>query len=283
MFETLFGGALAIIVVYFLLRAFGVSNYWRGVISGVVPVIGYLGLSTSNWPGGDVISMHMAVYLATATVLTVIGARKRGETRRLHWGPKVIIIFFLALFLIDGALLVISGQGVPAAVAKWMLPPAKKTSHTAHTAFPGVVPHGEEAAKSINQFLANTNKQNKLGWTVSVAGLEKIVQGHQASIAVTARGADGQPLRGALSAMALLRPGMAQAEQILDMVETEPGVYRTRITVVQPGLWLAAVRLQHANDRYEAQQQFDVSATTLSPTLPQRGREQSSPLPPGEG
>jgi len=261
MFETLFGGALAIIVVYFLLRAFGVSNYWRGVISGVVPVIGYLALSTSNWPGGDVISMHMAVYLATATVLTVIGARKQGETKRLHWGPKVIIVFFLVLFVIDGTLLVVSGQGVPQAVAKWMLPPAKKTSHAAHTAFSGVVPHGEEAAKSINQFLANTDKQDKLGWQVSVAGLEKIIQGRQASVAVTARGADGQPLRGAVTAMALLRPGMAQPAQILDLVEMEPGVYRSPITVAQSGLWLAAIRLQRTNERYEVQQQLDVSAT----------------------
>lgn len=261
MFETLFGGALAIIALYFLLRAFGVSNYWRGVISGIVPVIGYLGLSTSNWPGGDVISMHMAVYLATATVLTVIGARKRGETKRLHWGPKVIIIFFLALFVIDGTLLVVSGQGVPPVVAKWLLPPAKKTSHAAHTAFSGVVPHGEEAAKSINQFLASTDKQNKLGWNVSVAGLQEITQGRQAGVAVTVKGADGQPLRGAVAAMALLRPGTAKPEQVLDLVEAEPGIYRARIAVAQPGLLLAAIRLQRANERYEVQQQLDVSAT----------------------
>lgn len=261
LFETLFGGALAIVVLYFLLRAFGVSNYWRGVISGVVPVIGYLGLSTSNWPGGDVISMHMAVYLATATVLTVIGARKAGETKRLHWGPRIIIIFFLVLFVIDGTLLVVSGQGVPQAVAKWMLPPAKKTAHTAHTAFSGVVPHGEEAAKSINQFLANSDKQNKLGWNVSVAGLEKIAQLRQVRVAVTAKDAAGQPLHGAVAAMALLRPGVAKAEQILDLAETEPGLYSTQMTVPQPGLWLAAIRLQRMSDRYEIQQHVDVSAT----------------------
>jgi len=261
MFETLFGGALVIIVLYFLLRAFGVSNYWRGVISGVVPVIGYLGLSTANWPGGDVISMHMAVYLATATVLTVVGARQRGEAKRLHWGPKLIIGFFLVLFVIDGTLLVVSGQGVPQAVAKWMLPAAKKTSHTAHTAFSGVVAHGEEAAKSINQFLANSDKQQKLGWDVSVAGMEKIVQGHQTNVAVTVNGADTQPLRGAVAAMALLRPGMAKPEQIIDLLESEPGVYRAQVILPQAGLWLVAIRLQRSNDRFEVQQQLEISAS----------------------
>jgi len=273
MFQTLFGGALLIVALYYLLRLFGVSNYWRGVISGIVPVIGYMGLSTAHWPSGDVVSMHMAVYLATATVLTVIGGRKPGAAKNLHWAPKVIIVFFLMLFVIDGTLLLISGHGVPPVVAKWLLPPAKKTTHAAHTAFSGVVPHGEEAAKTISQFMASSDKQNKLGWNAAVTGLEHLAQGRQAMVVLTARGADGQPLRGASSALALLRPGLAQAEQMIDLVETDPGVYRGQMTLTLPGLWVAAIRLQRANDRFEMQQHIEVSATDLSPTLPQRGRE----------
>lgn len=260
MFETLFGGALLITVLYFLLRLFGVGNYWRGVISGVVPVIGYLGLSTRNWPGGDVISMHMALYLATATVLTVIGARRRGEARRLHWAPKAIIGFFLVLFVVDGTLLVISGQGVPQPVAKWLLPTPQKNNETTHTAFSGVVPHGEEAAKTISQFLANADRQQKLGWNISVAGLEKMAQGREASIAVTVSDAAAQPLHGASAAMALLRPGMTKPEQIISLAEAEAGVYRARIIAPQAGLWLAAIRLQRVDERFEVQQQFEIPA-----------------------
>ncbi len=130
MFQTLFGGALLIIILYYLLRAIGVGNYWRGVISGIVSITAYLAISIAKWPGGDVVSMHMAVFLATATVLTLIGARKPGAVKQLHWGPKTIIGFFLVLFVIDGGLLMISGQGVPPAVAKWLLPPAKKYLHS---------------------------------------------------------------------------------------------------------------------------------------------------------
>ncbi|MDP1896584.1 MAG: nitrogen fixation protein FixH, partial [Sulfurimicrobium sp.] len=61
MFQTLFGGALLIIVLYYLLRVFGVSNYWRSVISGTFSVTAYLAYSVVKWPGGDVVSMHMAV------------------------------------------------------------------------------------------------------------------------------------------------------------------------------------------------------------------------------
>lgn len=268
MFQTLFGGALSIIGLYFVLRVLGVSNYWRGVISGVVPVIAYMGWSISHWPGGDVISMHMAVYLATATVLTLIGGRKPGAAKNLHWGPRVIIGFFLALFVIDGTLLMVSGQGVSPAVAKWFLPPAKKTTHPAHTAFSGVVPHGEEAAKTISQFMASANKQDKLGWDVNLTGLERVSLGRQVAVTLTAKGADGQPLRGASTVLALVRPGLAQPEQMLDLVETDPGVYRGQVILSLPGLWVAAVRLQRANDRYEMQQHIEVPAGGHVSTLP---------------
>ena len=259
MFQTLFGGAFLIIALYYVLRAFGVSNYWRGVISGVVSVTAYLALSIVQWPGGDVVSMHMAVFLATATVLTLLGGRKPGETKRLHWGPKAIIAFFLVLFVIDGALLMISGQGVPPAVAKWLLPPAKKSSTPPHTAFSGVVSHGEEAAKTISQFMKNAEKQHKLGWEVTIAGLDQLKQGDSFTVSVTALDANAQPLQGASVRMAVARPGLTQPEQLADLLETDPGVYRGQMTITLPGMWVAALQLQRDSDRFELQQHIEVS------------------------
>lgn len=260
MFQTLFGGALLIIAMYYVLRAFGVSNYWRGVISGTMSVTAYLALSIVKWPGGDVVSMHMAVFLATATVLTLIGGRKPGVAKRLHWGPKVIIGFFLLLFVIDGALLMIAGQGVPPAVAKWLLPPSKNSGTPAHTAFSGVVPHGEEAAKTINQFMKNAEKQRRLGWIVSIAGLEEIKQGKQHGITVIANDDKAQPLRGATARLAVVRPGLANPEQQVELVETDPGVYRGQVTLNLPGVWVAAIQLQRGEDRYELQQNIEFAA-----------------------
>jgi nitrogen fixation protein FixH len=259
-FPTLFGGALLIVALYYLLRAFGVGNYWRGIIGGLVPLLGYLGLSALHGQGGDVIAMHLAVYLATATILTMIGWRGPQTDRHLHWGPKVIIAFFLVLFVVDGAFLLISGLGVPSAVAGWLLPPAKKTQHAAHTAFSGVVPHGEEAAKAVNQYLASSDKQNRLGWEISMSGLEHPTQDRPATVTVTAHAADRQPLSGAAVALALLRPGLAQAEAVVELAEADAGVYRGRLNVALPGLWVAAVRLERGGERYELQQHIEVGA-----------------------
>lgn len=261
MFQTLFGGALLIVALYYLLRAFGVSNYWRGVISGTVSVTAYLAISISSWPGGDVVSMHMAVFLATATVLTLIGQRKAGAVKKLHWGPKLIIGFFLLLFVIDGGLLMISGQGVPPAVAKWFLPaPAKKSANPPHTAFSGVVPHGEEAAKTISQFMKSAEKQRRLGWNVTISGLEGLKQGSQASVSVAAHDASALPLRGASVKLAIVRPGLATPEQLSELVETDPGIYRGQVTMTLPGVWIAALQLQRGDERYEQQQHIKVSA-----------------------
>ena len=255
MFQTLFGGALLIVVIYYVLRLFGVANFWRGVLSGIIPVLGYLVLSVVHWPGGDVISMHVAVYLATATVLTLIGDRGLGEGRKLHWVPKTIIVFFMILFVIDGTLMLISGQGVPPSIATWLLPKAQKP---VHTAFSGVVPHGEEAANSINQFLAQTDRQRRLGWTVTVSGLENPALGQTAAVAVKVLGPDGHPLRGALAGLALLRPGQARAVQTAPLTETDPGVYRGNLSLAEGGHWVAAVRLQLGKDRYESDQTLEI-------------------------
>lgn len=260
MFQSLFGGVLAIAALYYLLRLFGVGNYWRGVLAGLVPVIGYLALNAGHWPGGDVISMHMAVYLATATVLTLIGARRRGESKKLHWGPKLIILFFLALFAIDAALLMISGKGVPPEVAKWLLPPGKHPAQGTHTAFSGVVSHGEEAAKTIGQHMASVERQERLGWRVEISGLERLVSGREVTIGLTARDAGGAPLREGVATLELLRPGLAQAEQVSRLAETDPGVYRTQLTPAQPGERVAVIRLERAGARYEQQARVMVLA-----------------------
>jgi nitrogen fixation protein FixH len=205
--------------------------------------------------------MHMAVFLATATVLTLIGGRKPGTGKPLHWGPKIIIGFFLILFVIDGSLLMISGQGVPPVVAKWLLPPGKNSAHpTTHTAFSGVVSHGEEAAKTINQFMSNAEKQRKLGWEIAIVGLDELRQGSPSTVSVTAHDTNARALQGAQVKVAIARPGLVQPAQLLELHETDPGVYRGTLTMELPGVWVLAVQLQRGKDLFEQQQHISVSA-----------------------
>ena len=56
MTETLFGGLLVAAIIFFAVRKAGLSNFWAGILSGLLPFIAYLAYSTSNWPGGDVLT-----------------------------------------------------------------------------------------------------------------------------------------------------------------------------------------------------------------------------------
>ena len=155
----------------------------------------------------------------------------------------------------------ISGQGVPPVVAKWLLPPGKNSAHpTTHTAFSGVVSHGEEAAKTINQFMSNAEKQRKLGWEIAIVGLDEIRQGSPSTVSVTAHDTNARALQGAQVKVAIARPGLVQPAQLLELDETDPGVYRGTLTMELPGVWVLAVQLQRGKDLFEQQQHISVSA-----------------------
>ncbi|MBL8506462.1 MAG: nitrogen fixation protein FixH, partial [Methylobacillus glycogenes] len=69
--ETLFGGLVFAIALYFLLRALRLANFWAAVLSGAIPFVMYIVYSTQHWGGGDVLAIHFAVFLANAGLLGV--------------------------------------------------------------------------------------------------------------------------------------------------------------------------------------------------------------------
>ena len=90
MTETLFGGLVAAAVLFFVVRKMGLSNFWAGILSGVLPFLAYIAYSTQHWPGGDVFTIHFAVYLANAGLLIVFGGMQK-KKESMHWAPKLII------------------------------------------------------------------------------------------------------------------------------------------------------------------------------------------------
>ena len=148
---TLFGGALLIVALYFVLGMLRLPNFWRAVVSGGAVLLIYLVIVARLWPGLDVVAMHIAVFIVTAAILSLLHRRRAEQAPKLHWAPKVLIGFFLVLFVIDGAFIYIASHGLPEFIAKRVMPNADKGG--ARTAFPGVMPHGEDAAKAVNSHL----------------------------------------------------------------------------------------------------------------------------------
>ena len=80
MTQTLFGGMLAVILIFFVGRRFGLSAYWSALLAGLLPFLGYLGLGAEGH-GGDVLAIHFVVFLATAAVMGVFSATSKKRKR----------------------------------------------------------------------------------------------------------------------------------------------------------------------------------------------------------
>jgi nitrogen fixation protein FixH len=257
---TLFGGAALIALLYFGLRLAGISNYWRGVISGALPTLGIMFYSLSHWPGADVVALHLALYVATAIVLTLTGDRKIGQPRQpLHWIPKIIIGFFLTLALMMAAFVSISISGLPPSIAQWFMPNAG--DKPIYTAFSGEVPHDETAAKMIASHMKKSVLQRQLGWQIEVAGLDRFEPGQAGEVTVSASDSAKQPIEGAAVTLTIKRPADgADTGKPFNLSAFAPGRYRAQITMDRPGQWVAVLLVVHGQDRFETAKEIIVPA-----------------------
>ncbi|MGD9787284.1 MAG: FixH family protein [Sulfuricellaceae bacterium] len=252
--ETLFGGILGIAGLHFLLRFVKVGNYWRGVLSGVLPTVAYLVYASKQWPGGDVVAVHITVYLAAATVITIAGSNKQGGSGKLHWAPMLLIGFFVVLATLMASFVMISIRGLPTNVAQMLLP--TKSDRPIHTAFSGVVPHNEEAAKTIAQHMSAQEKQRRLGWKVEVDGLEAASASRSVEVKVATR--DGAPLQNAKVVISIQPLADAESRQDVELKEENPGAYRGQLNFARPGRWVVELHIQSGNDAYQVEQSVSV-------------------------
>ena len=236
---TLFGGIIAVLVLHFSLGRMGGSNYWRGVVSGAVPSFVFLGYSLFHAMTLDILSIHLALFLSTATVLTlVIGARKKSDGSGIHWTIKIMIVFFLILFIVDGAFVSISTNGVPPEVAAWFLPNADK--NVVYTGFTGVTRHGEEAASAESRALKAQDEMRKLGWKIEIDGVNdlSVLPTAHNSLRVLVLDPQGMPVNGAKVGVEFLRSDTQQPTPIQYLTQQADGEYRGDLHLQAGGNWI---------------------------------------------
>jgi nitrogen fixation protein FixH len=257
---TLFGGAALIALLYFGLRLAGVSNYWRGVISGALPTLAFIFYSLGHWPGADVVALHLAMYVATAIVLTLTGDRKAGGAQLpLHWIPKIIIGFFLTLVVLMASFVSIAISGLPPSIAKWTMP--NVGGKQVYTAFSGEVPHDEAAAKVISQYMKKSRQQIQLGWRIEVAGLDELRLGKAGEVTVSASDSAQQPIEGAVVTLTLSHPGdAADKGKSTSLSNFAPGRYRAQVGMDGSGQWVAVLQIERGQDRFETAKEIIIPA-----------------------
>lgn len=246
LFVSIFGGMLLTAIVFAAARISKLPHFWSAVIAAALPSFAYMAYAVANWPGLDVLTMHVVAFPTVALLLFQIGGNKGGSAVRLHWAPKLLIAFFVTLSVILGGFVYIAGKGVPPSIAQWLLPNLQ--GKTVHTGFAGVVAHGEEASKTIAQHRNMESKLAKLGWQLEVRGLDALRPGQPGEVQVLVSDKQARPVTLAQVGLELGRPGQP-AQTVFSLPAADDGSYRTQIKLPAGGEWLAVITLQHAGGR----------------------------------
>ena len=246
--ETLFGGLLAVILIFFLGRRLGLSSYWSGVLGGALPFLVYLGYSAGQWPGGDVLAIHLVVFMATAGVLGVFSSVRR-KKEKMHWAPKAIIAFFFLLVIFNAVLLSVATHGLPDKFAGWFLP--NQDRQKVHTVFPGVVPHDRN--KLYEEHQQRIAEQRNLGWQVEVQGLDQLKSGVSAELVLSVRDAQGQPVAIDRAMIGFWRMANSKDDRKLDFKPGKSGEFVAEVLLQDPGRWLADIDVVRGQDSFRMQ------------------------------
>ena len=253
MTESLFGGLITVVILYFVARVMRLSNYWSGVISGTLPFLIYLGLSANNWPGGDVLAIHFVVFLATAGVLGVFSSIRR-KNEKMHWGPKVIITFFALLVVFNATLVSIAINGMPNWLARMVMPHADRPLHTG---FSGALPHDRNHLYEEHQ--QRVEAQRNLGWQLKLAGLDNARKGVVSDVVLSVMDASGAPIETESATMGLWRVANTQDDKRLALEKTGPGTFHASVTFSDAGRWIVELEVKRGTDTHLTQQPLVVA------------------------
>ena len=253
MTETLFGGLAVAAVLFFVVRKVGLSNFWAGILSGVLPFIAYIAYSTQHWPGGDVLTIHFAVYLANAGLLIVFGGMQK-KKESMHWAPKLIIAFFVGLVLLMAILLSISSRGLPDSLVRLVLP--NPSNGQVHTGFPGVIPHDRN--KLYESHVQDIEQQKNLGWHLDVQGLDALKNNLASNVVVKLSDKQNQPIIAATVTIELWRLANSADDQTIQFSETKPGEYHATLRLSDEGSWLTDLEIVKGEAHYALKQPISV-------------------------
>jgi nitrogen fixation protein FixH len=252
-------GAVAQVLMFVLLYRFTPLNGKQAaVIVALLALTGLLIYSLIDWPGADVLAMYVAVLAVTAYLLGIVShareqqrADAQGDRRWFHWGPAVIVIFFIALFALDGVLVVISKQGLPPQLAERLLPP-REDQAAVRSAFPGIVARDYQKKESLyNDYLQQVQRQEQRGWQVRKGWLATPRVGTAGTFRVQVTERDGTPLRFAEVSGVFERPSDSRLDQAFAMQETEPGWYQADIRLPEPGSWNLILQVRRGAQLHE--------------------------------
>ena len=252
---TLLGGGIAVAVAFLIIgKIAGLNSKASAVVAGVLANLGYLSYVLVQWPGADVVAIHVAVYTMTAYILGIVFARS-GEVqpgaRRFHWAPAVLVVFFLIVVVVNAVLITVSQRGLAPDVAELVLPEVPE-GRSVRSVFPGTVQHDyQENQEAYNRYVERVAAQRERGWQLRKGWLAEPVAGRPAVFQLSVTDRHGSPVTGATVSGSFLRPADSRADQNFEMLERGIGVYQATLVLPEAGNWDLVLEVRRGADMHE--------------------------------
>lgn len=239
---SLFGGMLVTALLYALGRGLRLSNFWAALSAAGITTLAYVVQAVLyGLPGLDVLTLHLVAYPTVSVLLYQLYGVKARREASMHWVPKLMLGFFAVLTVLYGAFVYVASEGLPPALAAWLLPGSKNTP--VYTGFAGVVEHSQAAAKGISQHLKMDDRLQKLGWRLEIIGLNEVRAGRAQPVSVHVWDRSGKGIDDVEVRLSVGRPGQSPSAPLRLAGEGDAG-YHGVLQPLAAGRWVAYLTLQ---------------------------------------
>lgn len=255
---TSLGIGVAVAVASFLLL-YNVANFnakKSGFLSALIVMGIYIPLAIIFWPGGDVFSIHLAIFGVVPYMLGIIShyreqaLDKEQRKKWFHWIPAMFFAFFFVVVVVNMTLVTLAEKGMSSELLQWLLPKGADQQYTSQ--FPGVISHDyQEKEKLYNAYLEKLKKQKARGWQIKQGWLVTPEQNKPAIFHIEARDKDGHIITGLNVSLKFLRPSNYRLDKTFTMQEIMEGVYQQQVTFELPGNWDVTILLTKGDDVHE--------------------------------
>ena len=264
---SLLGGITVICLVFMLIKkASGLSGKSTALVMALVVTGLYVPYSILFWKGGDIFAIHIAMYLVTVYVLGIIfsarDAGKAGKGKVFHWGPALIIMFFMIVIGVDSVFITLAQKGLSPELARWLLPKAE-TSDKVSSYFQGTVKHNYyQKEGKFNAYLSRMEEQEKTGWHIKKGWLEDPIVNQTAVFKINIQDKNNKPVEQARIEGIFMRPGNMQKDISFGMEEIGNGIYQASIMLTEPGRWSLRLNIHKDDIIYELKAKTEVTSIT---------------------
>ncbi|WMP18199.1 FixH family protein [Thiothrix lacustris] len=216
----------------------------------------YIAVASLHWAGLDVFAIHFSFFTMAAILPGIIVGSRRGsdtDKGRLHWGPGIIIGFFMTLVVVDSTILTLANSGASANFIRKFLPePHREGVTNVVSAFPGTVANDyQKQYTKYNNYIGQLRTQKERGWQVGDGWLEKPQPNKPTQFRIHVTDKAGQPVSSGKVHVSFLRPSDKALDVTLELLESEPGFYGQKVSLPAHGVWAMVISIQRGDEVHE--------------------------------